>query len=279
MNQLPPLGKSKDKFTPELRILVASLLSMAVILLWAKFFGPKPAVNPPQANQPAQVSTATPGNAAPANTPSPVAAPAKISAATTPAVPPTADSQERTIVVENSLYRVEFSNRGAVAKSWQLKNYKDDSKPQKTLDLVHPQAAEQTGGWPFSMVFDDQQLEKAANGGLYKISGDGSSLTAPADLTFTWSDARLEVIKKFHFDHSYVVTVQTTANYNGAPILTGLAWRGGFGDLTVTNPAPVETVTTYYSESGKLTNFPYKKLDGPEKWGTAWQGGKSFTGI
>ena len=35
MNQLPPLGKSKDKFTPELRILVASLLSMAVILLWA----------------------------------------------------------------------------------------------------------------------------------------------------------------------------------------------------------------------------------------------------
>jgi hypothetical protein len=32
----------KDKFTPELRILVASLLSFAVIILWAKFFGPKP---------------------------------------------------------------------------------------------------------------------------------------------------------------------------------------------------------------------------------------------
>src|SRR6202035_5170865 len=69
MNQLPPLGKSKDKFTPELRILVASLLSMAVILLWAKFFGPKPPVNPPQENQPAQVSTATPGTTAPANAP------------------------------------------------------------------------------------------------------------------------------------------------------------------------------------------------------------------
>jgi len=34
MNPLPPLGPPKDKFTPELRILVASLLSMAVILLW-----------------------------------------------------------------------------------------------------------------------------------------------------------------------------------------------------------------------------------------------------
>ncbi len=203
MNQLPPLGKSKDKFTPELRILVASLLSMAVILLWAKFFGPKPPVNPPQANQPAQVSTATPSNAAPANTPSPVAAPAKISAATTPAVPPTADSQERTIVVENSLYRVEFSNRGAVVKSWQLKNYKDDSKPQKTLDLVHPQAATETGGWPFALVFDDPQLGTLANSGLYKVSSDASSLEAPADLTFTWSDGHLQVTKKFHFDHSY----------------------------------------------------------------------------
>src|ERR1700745_3691930 len=145
MNQLPPLGKSKDKFTPELRILVASLLSMAVILLWAKFFGPKPPVNPPQENQPAQVSTATPGSTAPANTPPRTAAtPAKISAAPTPTVPATADSQERTIVVENALYRVEFSNRGAVVKSWQLRNYQDDSKPQKTLDLVHQQAAEKT---------------------------------------------------------------------------------------------------------------------------------------
>jgi YidC/Oxa1 family membrane protein insertase len=205
MNQLPPLGKSKDKFTPELRILVASLLSMAVILLWAKFFGPKPPANPPQQNQPAQVSTATPGNAAPANTPTAVAAPPKISAAATPAVPPTADSQERTIVVENALYRVEFSNRGAVVKSWQLKNYKDDSKPQKTLDLVHPQAAAEVGGWPFALIFDDPQLGTLANSGLYKISSDANSVEAPADLTFTWSEGNLLVTNNFIFYISYTV--------------------------------------------------------------------------
>ena len=55
-------------------------------------------------------------------------------------------------MVENALYRVEFSNRGAVVKSWQLKNYKDDSKPQKTLDLVHQQAAAETGGTPLGQV-------------------------------------------------------------------------------------------------------------------------------
>ncbi|HEV8076569.1 MAG TPA: membrane protein insertase YidC [Candidatus Acidoferrum sp.] len=279
MNQLPPLGRPKDKFTPELRILVASLLSMAVILLWAKFFGPKQPVNPPQQNQPAQVSTATPGNTTPASTPSAAAAPAKISAATTPAVSPTTDSQERTIVVENALYRVEFSNRGAVVKSWQLKNYKDDSKPQKTLDLVHQQAATETGGWPFALVFDDPQLGTLANSGLYKISSDSNSLEAPADLTFTWSDGHLQVTKKFHFDHSYTVNVETTVTNNGNHVMAGLGWLGGFGDLTVTNPIPVETVFIFYSESGKLTTLPHKKLDGPEKWGNVWQGGKEFAGI
>src|SRR6267142_2060812 len=279
MNQLPPLGKSKDKFTPELRILVASLLSMAVILLWAKFFGPKPPVKPPQENQPAQVSTATPGNATPANSPSASAVPAKISATTAPVVLPTADSQERSIVVENALYRVEFSNRGAVVKSWQLKNYKDDSKPQKTLDLVHPQAATETGGWPFALVFDDPQLGTLANTGLYKISSDANSVQAPADLIFTWSDGHLQVTKKFHFDHSYTVNVETTVTNNGNHVMAGLGWLGGFGDLTVTNPVPVEKVFIFYSEGGKLTTLPHKKLDGPEKWGNVWQGGKEFTGI
>jgi YidC/Oxa1 family membrane protein insertase len=279
MNQLPPLGKSKDKFTPELRILVASLLSMAVILLWAKFFGPKPPVNPPQENKPAQVSTATPGSPVPPSAPIPAATQAKISAAPTPTALPTADSQERTIVVENALYRVEFSNRGAVVKSWELKNYKDDSKPQKALDLVHPQAAAEVGGWPFALVFDDPQLGTLANSGLYKISSDANSVEAPADLMFTWSDGHLQVTKKFHFDHSYTVNVETSVTNNGNHVMAGLAWLGGFGDLTVTNPIPVETVFTFYSEGGKLSTFAHKKLDGPEKWGNVWQGGKEFTGI
>ena len=46
MTPLPPVGGKKDKFTPEMRILVASLLSMVVFLGWTKYFGPKPPVNP-----------------------------------------------------------------------------------------------------------------------------------------------------------------------------------------------------------------------------------------
>src|SRR6266436_4226790 len=226
----------KDKFTPELRILVASLLSFGVIILWARFFGPKPQVPPPQANRPAVTAPATPGPATSpaANTPQAVAAPATIAPA----------------------------------------------KPERVLDVVHPDASQQTGGWPFALVLDDEQLQNAANAGLYQISSDSTNLHAPADLDLTWSDGHLEVTKHFHFDHTYVVRVETSVKLNGNPIKAGLGWLGGFGDLTVTNPAPVETVTTYYSEGGKITNFAHKKLEGPDKWGPGvWQGGKDFVGI
>ncbi len=174
-------------------------------------------------------------------------------------VPRRSDSQERTITIENNLYRVEISNQSAVVKSWKLKKYLDDAKPQRVLDVVHEQASQQTGGWPFALILDDEQLQNAANGGLYEVSSPASTLNAP---------------------DSYVVRAETSVKLNGSPIKAGLAWLGGFGDLTVANPAPIETVTTYYSEGGKITNYPHKKLDGIDKWGPgSWQGGKDFAGI
>ena len=273
----------KSKFTHEMRLLGASLLSMAVILLWARYFAPKPTVLPPQANKAAQTAPVSPGNRVPApsaNAGSPNRTTAAISAAAPVNVAAKSDTQERTITVENGLYRVEFSNHGAVVKSWQLKKYLDDSKPQKVLDVVHPDAAQQTGGWPFALVLDDAQLESAVNAGLYQVSAAGDSLSAPADLDFSWSDGHLEVTKHFHFDHTYVVRVETSVKLNGAPVTAGLAWLGGFGDLTVTNPVPIDTVSVFYTETGKLTNIAAKKLEGSEKWANGvWQGGKDWDGV
>ena len=67
---------------------------------------------------------------------------------------------ETTTVVENELYRIVFSNRGAQVVSWQLKRrpdapnltYKDnDGKP---LDLVNSQAAKLLG-YPMSLYTYD----------------------------------------------------------------------------------------------------------------------------
>jgi YidC/Oxa1 family membrane protein insertase len=278
------VSDDKPKFGHEMRLLAASLLSMGVILLWTRFFSPKAPVLPPQANRSAQTGPATAGSPSTApsstGTTAPASAKARISAAAPVKVTAKAEAEERTIVVENDLYRVEFSNRGAVVKSWQLKKYMDDSKPQRVLDVVHPEAAQQTGGWPFALVLDDEQLQAAANGGLYQISSPASTLEAPADAEFSWSDGHLEVTKHFRFDHTYVVRVETTVKLDGAPVVAGLAWLGGFGDLTVLNPAPIDTVSVFSTENGKLTDIAAKKLDGPEKWMPGvWQGGKDWDGI
>jgi YidC/Oxa1 family membrane protein insertase len=275
--------EKKGKFTHEMRLLGASLLSMAVILLWARFFAPKaPLV--PQPNKPAQTATPSPGSRAQAPALSAALPPGNATAmsasVTATKIAPKKDTQERTITVENDLYRVHFSNHGAVVKSWQLKKYLDDAKPQRVLDVVHPDAAQQTDGWPFALVLDDNQLTSAVNNGLYQISSPADSLSAPADLEFSWSDGSVEVTKHFHFDHSYVVRVETSAKLNGTPVTAALAWLGGFGDLTVANPAPIDTVSTFFSESSKLTTIAAKKLEGPEKWTNGvWQGGKDWTGI
>ncbi len=161
----------------------------------------------------------------------------------------------------------------------------DDNKPQRVLDVVHPKLRSKPAVGPFPSFSITLSLRKPPTTACIKQSsssstGNANPISAPADVQFSWSDGHLEVTKHFHFDHSYVVRVDVTAKLDGKPIQAGLAWLGGFGDLTVTNPAPVETVTTYYSENGKITNFPYKKLEGVDQWGPGvWQGGKDFAGI
>jgi YidC/Oxa1 family membrane protein insertase len=77
-----------------------------------------------------------------------------------------------------------------------------------------------------------------------------------------------------------VVHVETVTKVNGSPVVAGLAWLGGFGDLTVQNPSPIDSTSVFYDENGKLTNILAKKLDGPEKWANGtWQGGKDWAGI
>jgi YidC/Oxa1 family membrane protein insertase len=270
---------------PQVRILVASLLSMFVILAWAKFFAPKPVSPPQQPSKSVATASSTPGqNPLTPSGPNTSSAAAASVAATPPAAAK-GDSLERTFVVENDLYRVEFSNRGGVVKSWLLKKYKDDAKPPRTLDLVHSDASTELNAWPLSVALNDPNLDNSANSGLYVATSKSepapATLNAPAEINFSWSDGHLEVTKRFRFDSSYVVHTELNARLDGKPISAGLAWLGGFGDPTVTNPIPVETVNTFFSEAGgKLTAFPHKKLEDQGKWGSAvWQGGKDWAGI
>ncbi len=142
-----------------------------------------------------------------------------------------AAGEERSIIVESGLYHIQFSNRGAVVRSWQLTKFTDDHSPPRPLDLVHPDAAQQEGGYPFSLALDDPQQESAANSAFYEIKSGaivpepGAVLKAPAELTFSWSDGHLEVTKHLKFNESYIVDVQTSVSLDGTPLQYGVSWQ------------------------------------------------------
>ena len=153
-----------------------------------------------------------------------------------------AAGEEHSIVIESDLYRVEISNRGAVVRSWQLKKFTDDNKPPRTLDLVHADAAQQSGSWPFSLALDDPQQESTANNALFEITSGGTPvapgavLHAPAEITLTWSDGHLEVTKHLKFNASYIVDVQTSVTLDGKPLRA--AWPGPADSATPPRIAP-----------------------------------------
>ena len=226
-----------------------------------QYFKPKtaPETKPQQQHQPAAV-------AVPAATPAADVTSAK-AAATTVAPANTVQAQTETpTVVENELYRIQFSNRGAQVTSWILKKYKDaDGKP---LDLVNKQAAAQFG-YPLSLFTYDAGLREKLSHALFVPSATGDVI-APSTLTFTWSGGGVTARKTFTFNTSYVVHAETSVEQNGAPVTALLAWPSGFGDQ---DTLPQYAKSTFNAmQSGKSTSDAYKKvaggatLNGPFDW-------------
>ena len=120
-NPNQPGGGGQDSRT----LLIFSVV-FVLIFLGLQYFSPKKKTQP---ETPAEVAS-TSAPKAPAAPASPVTAGPASSKAATDAVVAAA---ETTTVIENELYRITFSNRGAQATSWILKKYKDDSG--KPLDL------------------------------------------------------------------------------------------------------------------------------------------------
>ena len=251
----------RKEMSTEMRSLLAIVLCLIVIAGWSFIYKPP---QPPPA-KPAAVTT----NPVPPAPAAPSASVPAVGKAAAPAAPLTirAASAERSVVIESDLYRVEISNRGGVVRSWQLKQFTDDHKPPRTLDLVHPEAAQASGSWPFSVALDDPQQEVAANNALFEITSGGkvpdvgAILRAPAEVTLSWSDGHLEVTKQLKFNPTYIVDVKTTVTLDGTPERNSIIWSGGFGDITAYRAAAQTQIFT--SAAGKLNTLAAKNLGKP----------------
>jgi len=261
----------------ERRLLLTFALTFVVIFITQQFISRyyKPPA-PPQHQEQTQ-STPTPAAATPAPTPAPTATPSKSKPNKTSAKSSTSAIQakqaaaESAIVIENDLYKITFSNHGAVAKSWVLKKYKDDKG--NPLELVNSIGAPQFG-YPLSLFTYDESLSKKVNDALYVSNENSSGKTK--NVTFEYSDGDLSVTKKFEFGESYEVRVQTSVTQKGAYLTAYPAWPVGFGDETVASSYNAARIDI--DRDDKIERIAVKKvsggatINGPFNWaGTADQ--------
>src|SRR5215469_9310020 len=210
------------------RNLLLVFLLLAVVIFASQFLMRRYAPQQPPSNghpkEPIQPATPSTSPSARANAGEAAALPTKAAAPTEARKQAQSESE---IVVENALYRVTFTNRGALVKSWVLKKFSDDQG--RPLDLVHSSAAAKYG-YPLSLWSYDESLRGKLNSVLYLPSSSSQVLTSPASLSFEYSDSSLTVRKNFRFDPSYVVGVETSVFVDGRPAYAFPAWPAGFGD-------------------------------------------------
>ncbi len=165
-------------------------------------------------------------------------------------------ASESETVVENDLYRITFTNRGAQVKSWVLKKY-DDDKGQP-LDLVNNLAAEKYG-YPLSLWTYDETQRNKLNSALYFASKSGS-VKSPVEITFEYADGDVAVRKSFRFDHTYVVHVETSVVSKGSQVAAYPAWPAGFGDES--SLASYAASQIQYQYNGNTERLAIKKVSG-----------------
>src|SRR5690242_3135209 len=194
------------------RLLIALILSTAILFLWTYLF-PSTPKNPPQG-----------AAATPAPTAAPTASQQAPVATATSATPSTSVNQapQRTITVRTDLYEVKFDTRGAEPISWIIKKNKYSNtdifsvagkkSERKPLELISPEGLNrQPRQVPFQLQTGDAALDNVLASSTYRVEGADASGTGNVDLnlgagekkqlTFVLEDANgLQVRKTIGFD-------------------------------------------------------------------------------
>ena len=227
----------------ERKLLLIFALTFLVIIIsqpLLKKYMPEPPAQP----QPQMTQTA-PGVKPPA--PGPVVA--------APAAASKQASGEAETVVENDLYRITFTNRGAQVKSWILKKYDDDHGAP--LDLVNTDGRQ--FGLPLSLWTYDENLRNKLNSALYVASSSGTQ-HAPTEISFEYADSEVSVRKTFRFDHTYLLHADTVVISKGSQVSAFPMWPAGFGDSSRSAAYGYSQVA--YQNDSKTERLAVKKISG-----------------
>lgn len=217
----------EERLQPMLLVIILAVFLLVPFLY--QYFAPK---QPPPAQPVAAKPVALPTEPPPAKPAAPLA--------------PASAAAEETFLIDTDVYRLTFSNRGAVVRSWVLKKYKDSAA--KPLELVNLTAAAKVG-YPFALQFKDKQLAPDPNQALFRATLAADRL----GIDFEFSDGALAVRKSFRFrQRDYLSQFSSEVVQDGAGLGHLIAWRGGFGDFAVLNPSGSQHSLYFDLPAGKL---------------------------
>src|SRR5882724_10917239 len=228
------------------RLVIALLISTAILFLWTYLVPVKPPQTPPpsQPSQPSSQSTPAP---------SVVATPAQslVSLNT-----PVNTAPHRTVSVKTPLYEAKFDSVGAAAVSWIIKKNKDsgrdiysvagDQKARIPLELVSPKGLErQPREAPLQLITGDSAIDAVLTSSNYSITSDNSA-GPDADLVLQAGEKKrlefalldvptgLNVSKVMIFDgDDYSVDIQLTVKRGDQVVPVKLRMGPSIGDQGV----------------------------------------------
>ncbi len=249
-----PSEQQPKELSNELRMFLFVVL-MGVILAGSPYVFKKLGFEPPQSAKP--VSQANkPGDKDSSPAASAAATQSVAAAVDSSPAGTVAAAQEGEWTLDTNAFRIVFSNRGAVARSWTLRKYKDAAG--KPLELINQVGASKTG-YPFSYVFRAQQPSTNLNQALWvaKPSADGLSIE------YSFSDGNTVAHKTFSFTRDgYLVQFADEVKLGSAPLPHLMQWRAGFGDMGVTNASAHQDNIRFDLDKGKLVTQPAKDAQG-----------------
>ena len=251
------------------RLLVAVLLSLAVLLLWQYFVPARP-----KPHLPTQTAAGSTAATQTLGTPAGVAVPAGGTAATgataaaastmaaTPAGPAVAAEREERVVIESPLARAELSNRGARLVSFVLKQ--DRTADGHLLELVRIRSG---SVYPFGLV-DASLAPLPVEGALFAVESRDL-----AGVTFRYNGPLGTTSKTFRFDKDGLLTAAITVSGRSD-------WNVVVGP-GIRNPTAAELGSRYQSRSsvwdlgGNVETLDTRKAERKELPGA----GLRFVGI
>lgn len=236
----------------EKRVLLAVILTFALLMLWRYIFVPLPRPPHPVVHH---ATTPEAGHAA-----------APVSPATrAPAPPPhrvelpvLAGSKAQEVMVESPLYRVTFSTEGAVVKSWVLKKYKDAHN--MPLEVVNTAACAQLG-YPMSIELADTTLAAQLNSAVYVAQPASGTVAAPQQVTFTYSNGKIRVQKQFSFGPGYQVKVRVSVFDGEHDLPVSVKWPGDIGDQSLSFSLRDKLSSAFYDQGAGIKTVEQKKVD------------------